>query len=348
MKMRLFFLVRVSFFLSLLYGGLVSASAEQFADVVQKDSDILGQKLEQKKSDDALDGKVVEKGVEKNSALVLPQPPPPPIFKDIPVPQYKGPLANASAQTALELLLPLMIAQDVGNMVRLMKGVSASQARDIVVKVLAQKDSVLTADDKVRLIIGIVATYYATDKSSQQLLFDLILRYALVPSNPLAFIAVRYKYSQAIKPLLSWAEAVVTLKNKKAPEWLKDDAFKSIQTAVLSNDFKSFSALLKNGIVVTPEQAGQLFLDAAGVKNARVDFIVPLVRLKANLNSIDTQLDYYTPLMKATSVGNLAFVKALFKAGAKINKIDDPALQVAIKKKQLAIEVFLREQGAQE
>ncbi|MDZ4124525.1 MAG: hypothetical protein U1E02_10165, partial [Hydrogenophaga sp.] len=54
MKISLFFLVHVSFFLGVLYGVPIVASAEQLTDVVQNEGDVLVRQPETKKNDDAV------------------------------------------------------------------------------------------------------------------------------------------------------------------------------------------------------------------------------------------------------------------------------------------------------
>ncbi len=328
------------------------ASADTLVAAEQKSADAPGEPVE--KSASAIQSVLPhaespsEKISEKKTFDDLPKLPPMPVFKTVVIPPYRGPLANVTPERALEFLLPLMIAQDVDNMVKLMKGVSAPQARAILTLLFAQKDSNLTVDDKARLLVGLVSTYYATDELAQYSLFDLLLRYSMVPTKPLAFIAACSSYAQAIPAILSWAQDRIK-KDKKVPTWLKESGFKALQEAVMNNDFKSFSTLLNKGVYSTPVQAGQLLADAAGVKKERTDFVAPLVRLKADLNYKGRG---YTPLMRATAAGNLAFVKALVQAGADINFFADTAigtaLQIAIEKKQLAIEEFLRRHGAQE
>lgn len=347
MKRRSLFCMCLGFFVGLGYTG-AQASADTLVAAEQKSADASGAPV--KTSDGAIEPALSSavSPSEKKVSDDMPKLPPMPVFKTVVIPPYKGPLANVTPERAVEFLLPLMIAQDVDNMVKLMKGVSAPQARAILTLLFAKEDSNLTVDDKSRLLVGLVSTYYATDELAQRSLFDLLLRYALVPNKPLAFIAARASYVQAIPAVLSWAENR-TKKDKKAPAWLKESGFKALQAAVMSNDFKSFSTVLNKGVYITPVQAGQLLFEAAGVKKERIDFVAPLVRLKADLNYVGRG---HTPLMKATAAGNLAFVKALVQAGADINFFVDTALgtalQIAIEQKQLAIEEFLRRHGAQE
>jgi hypothetical protein len=285
----------------------------------------------------------------------LPQLPPPPTLKTVIVPPYRGPLAGSSEKEIVEYLMPLIRFHDIDNMISLLKGVQADTKLAVVTTIVQRKDFPLKPEEKAQFIIGVVGTHFVArnNEPMQQKLFNLL---ATIPSlhGKIPFSLIATRYPAAAEPLVAWAESYVK-KNKKAAAWLGEMDFKLAQAVVAQNDPQKLKALLAHLSLKDesttkdkwPTKATRLLVQAAGIEHANPAFISILLKKGADLNA---GFGGYTPLMKATAMGNRAFVRALIKAGANLNVVLDPAigtaLQLAIEKKQIAIEEDLRAHGA--
>lgn len=274
------------------------------------------------------------------------KPPPPPTFKKIPIPPYKSPLADVSSEQAFNALAPFFAIGDIDNSIKLMKDLSSKQVAAIIREVIKRK--VVSRDNLLRLLFGVLVAYFKTDASAQERLLDLIIHHEdLQKGPPLLFVAAQHGHAKIAPGIIVWGQRYQKRTKKQAPSIVKNLTYNALKHAILNNDVKSMNALLASGVLITPKQASQLLWHVAITKDANPGFVRLLKYKKADL---EYAKNGHTLLMKAVVADNLPLVKALVKSGAKVDamiKLDvGTALQLSIENERIAIEEYLREQGA--
>jgi len=259
-----------------------------------------------------------------------------------------------STQDGLDLLGPFIIAVNIKDIITLLKRFPQETSFNIAKRIIEEKQSSLKSSDKQELIFGL-AQALSQKQDTQYKFLDLLLE--LVESNKLPVLlihAVKKGYDNLISDLITWAKS----KEDTIPN-LQDIAKKALFMAIDLQETKALEALEKSGISIDEQTATDLIWYAVS-QNKNPTPIPFLIKLGAAYNKCK---EGNTLLTKATAQNNLPMVKAIITGLQKkgipqkdietfINRFADPAigspLQIALEKKYVDIELYLRQQGGLE
>lgn len=246
---------------------------------------------------------------------------------------------SLSLQDVQLVVAPLLQAGNVSKVVEFLSSVPEPLLLEFLNQELARTASPLNAQDKVNLILGMADSYHAHNKDVDKI-FDLLSTYKLIDAVPILFVAIKNGYLGIGQPLLAWS-------SKKAGEHATASIF--LNAAKQAVDLEDLDALKKL-------DALQAFTHALATKivwrvidqQKNPELITYLKSKGAKLNAVRQKK--YTPLIKATMLGNIDLVRALIQAGVDVNLIPDvavgSALQIAKENKAHEIIMALRDAGA--
>lgn len=264
------------------------------------------------------------------------------------IPPYVNPVVDAPNEQVKNALLPLLDSESVEKAAALLKDIPETRAREIVDAVFSDEAFKISQLNK-RLFVAAVAAHYKDIPEKQAAFFEILLQHPdLYQGEPFITTLLDNDYEMAvpwvIRTLAQWEKE----KKIALPEGLKTLVMRTYSWIIEKNDTHAVNHLLQSKISLDAPVASELLWRAAAVPKADAGFVQLLVDKGADLAYVK---DGYTALMKAVAQNNLPFVKALVEHGAKIDAMIDPAigtaLQIAVEKGFVAIELYLRSKGAQ-
>jgi len=264
------------------------------------------------------------------------------------IPPYVNPVIDASNEQVKSALLPLLDSESVEKAAELLKDVSEFRAREIIDEVFSDEAFKISELNR-RLFVAAVAAHYKDNPKEQAAFFEILFKYPdLYQGEPFISTLLSNDYEMAVP----WVISALTLweKEKKValPEAVSSIIKRTYSSIVDKNDSHSVQRLLKSAIPLDASVASELLWRAAALPQAHVDFVALFFEKGADLSFAN---EGYTPLMKAVENNNIPFVKALVERKAPIDTILNPAigtaLQIAIEKGFVPLEIYLRSQGAQ-
>jgi len=259
-----------------------------------------------------------------------------------------------SIDEGIELIHPFIISVSIEKIVDLMKQFPYDTSYKITKHIIEDKQSTLNQRDKQQLILGMAQAFPDKLKLKEKFL-NLLLTLDEISKGPILLInAVNDGHRTLVPALIAWAKD-----NQKAHPELKDLATKSLYLAIDNNNVDTLKKLQESGIAIDPKQASDLLWYVVE-NNKSADFIPFLVSQGSDLS---ISKEGHTLVTKAAKNNNLAIIKALISAletkgtskqkiADYLNRFVDPmvgsAIQIAIQKDYTKLELYLRQQGAQE
>jgi len=259
-----------------------------------------------------------------------------------------------SIDEGIELIHPFIISVSIEKIVDLMKQFPYDTSYKITKHIIEDKQSTLNQRDKQQLILGMAQAFPDKLKLKEKFL-NLLLTLDEISKGPILLInAVNDGHRTLVPALIAWAKD-----NQKAHPELKDLATKSLYLAIDNNNVDTLKKLQESGIAIDPKQASDLLWYVVE-NNKSADFIPFLVSQGSDLS---ISKEGHTLVTKAAKSNNLAIIKALVSAletkgtskqkiADYLNRFVDPmvgsAIQIAIQKDYTKLELYLRQQGAQE
>jgi len=261
---------------------------------------------------------------------------------------FVNPVIDAPIQQVKRALLPLLDSESVEKAAELLKGVPQAQARSIVEAVLSDQVFKISPLNR-RLFVAAVAEQYKDNPKEQASFFEILLKYPdLYQGEPFITTLLNNDYERAVPWVIRTLSVWEKEKKIALPEGLSSLVMRSYSWIVDKNDVHAVSHLVQSSIPLDAVMASELLWRAAAVPNSCVNFVKLFADKGADLSYAK---DGYTPLMKAVANNNLPFVKALVERGAPVDSLIDPtigtALQIAVEKGFVAIELYLRSKSAQ-
>ncbi|TET06702.1 ankyrin repeat domain-containing protein [Candidatus Dependentiae bacterium] len=259
-----------------------------------------------------------------------------------------------SIDEGIELIHPFIISVSIEKIVDLMKQFPYDTSYKITKHIIEDKQSTLNQRDKQQLILGMAQAFPDKLKLKEKFL-NLLLTLDEISKGPILLInAVNDGHRTLVPALIAWAKD-----NQKAHPELKDLATKSLYLAIDNNNVDTLKKLQESGIAIDPKQTSDLLWYVVE-NNKSADFIPFLVSQGSDLS---ISKEGHTLVTKAAKSNNLAIIKALVSAletkgtskqkiADYLNRFVDPmvgsAIQIAIQKDYTKLELYLRQQGAQE
>ena len=257
-------------------------------------------------------------------------------------------LDSMNAQDAFDYLVPLLIAGTINGAAGMLKQFAPEVRDTVVTSVLDEENTHLKAQDKITFLIAAVQ-HYTEDQDIQYALLDSIAQHKEhLPYQYTLQSATQDAYVSTIEPLLQWiAQRRTGKKYKRFAKKLFDEGLENLIT---HNDVHALDVLLSKKMPLRKQQATAL-LHTVVLKNRDPEFVSLLVqRAGANVNYTDKSK--HTLLMHAVTQNNVPMTHVLLQEGAKPNKLTSPAigtaLQLAIQKRYVEVELLLRRYGARE
>ncbi len=260
-------------------------------------------------------------------------------------------ITTLSLDEAYDYLHSLVQSRNIRLLGQVIGQFSASAAKNLAEKILNDQSIPLTQEEKIRLLFA-TTLQMQKKKGAQYLIFDLLLTHKeLQQVHPALLVAADSAYTKAIPPFIKW------IKNRLGNKaYQNDHAYlnamvnRALSQAVYTNDVNALDVMLSKTVRIKPQKASQLLWRAVceNKDTAFVPFLVRRAEADVNFSGDNKQ----TLLIKAVRNNNVDMVRALLEEGAKVNMILDPevgsALQIAIGKKLVSIELRLRYHGALE
>lgn len=259
-----------------------------------------------------------------------------------------------SIEEGIELIHPFIISVSIEKIVALMQQFPYDTSYKITKDIVEDKQSILNQQDKQQLILG-MAQAFSDKPTLKEKFFNLLLTLDDVSKGPILIInAVKDGHGALVPALIAWAKD-----NQKAHPELKNLVTKSLHLAIDYNNVDTLKKLQESGITINQKQASELLWYVVE-NNKSADFIPFLVTQGSDLS---ISKESHTLVTKAAEHNNLAIIKALVSAletketskqkiADYLNRFVDPmvgsAIQIAIQKNYTELELYLREQGAQE
>lgn len=263
------------------------------------------------------------------------------------VPLHENPVVDAPIDQVKSALLPLLDSESVEKAAALLKGASEIRAREIVDAIFSDEKFQISPLNR-RLFVAAVATNYKDNPKDQAAFFEVLLKYPdLYKGEPYMYTLIVNDYEIAVPWVLNAFALWEKEKKFTLPEELVDLVLRAYTWIVERNDTRAVAYLLKGLIPLDPTIATKLLWQAASLPKQGVGFVSLLADKGADLLYAK---DNHTALMKAVANNNLPFVQALVpimvKQGVPVDVAINPevgtALQIAIEKGFVAIELYLR------
>jgi|GEM_PF-2760010 len=253
----------------------------------------------------------------------------------------KDPLLAVHSNDVMGIISPFLIAHDMEKTSAVIaRFLSLPKQKDLVERLIKNRNNDLTVADKVRLIV-LMALKQSTSADRAEF-FGLFNKHAfLFRESPIVYLAAEQEYTmQAVPFLLEWLNLRPGAQ-RKAAIW-------ALRAAIMRNNPTMMQRLLDLGVVLTTDQATDLLWYTI-LQKGKPDFVSMLKKAGADMTSVRNGRTF---LIAATEQNQLPLVQVLLQNGALVNEIKDPAvgsaLQIAVRKKFADIELLLRDNGARE
>lgn len=260
----------------------------------------------------------------------------------------KTPALNSlGTQDAFDYLTPLFVSSNVHGAARMIPQFNPELRTAIVQLVLNESNKTLNNVEKLEFLLAVVV-HYDGNKKAQTALFELLaLNKATLPHDQTLALATKDMYNSVLEPLLVWIEQNKKGKHKTFSYNLIKDGLSHISA---TNNVHALDILLSKKIPLTKKRATSL-LHTVVTTNRNAEFIPLLVqKAQANVHYIDNTK--HTLLMHAVLNNNTTMVHTLLQENVNANKLTNPAigtaLQLALGKRYVEIELLLRKYGAKE
>jgi len=230
----------------------------------------------------------------------------------------------------------------------IIKFLKAECPKDKIVEIVKKivKETELSRDNKLNIIFS-MAEHFKDDKNIKDKLFNVIIEDDIlaIQEPPVLVVAVQTKHEALIPDLLDFGKR--NIEKVKANQMDK----KALHYAAKNDIPEYLEGLHRNIEKIPADMASKLLLEL--VKANKPGNSIPfLVKIGANINYYDDK-NNLTILMHAIKNKNLDLVKTICEAGADVEKPSkDKAigypLQLAREVSDLAIEMYLQDQGARD
>jgi hypothetical protein len=253
-----------------------------------------------------------------------------------------------TAEEGISHLYPLIISRGVTKIIEFFKQVAPGDAVSLIEAIVDDKNSPLVPHDNLQIIFS-VARHYEKHRKIQAKLFNLIIAYEDAQSKKIPLLALVVKTGNAsiIPAILVWQKK--NKKKKDLPLYVQNIAVKGLMYSTRHDDVAALKTYEQNGIKISSKKSSQLLSELIRA-NGTISTLPFFLAHGADVDYVDKQK--YTPLIRATYNNNLVQIRALVDAGAAVNKLTDlaigTALQIALEKTYVEIELFLRSKGAKE
>ncbi len=258
-----------------------------------------------------------------------------------------GSLETLSIEDFIDSIKMLLQAGTIDAVSKPISDLPSEKRKHVVETIIDPQSNVLiNLDRKVALLVA-VAAQSKDDISVAYELFDRLLVY----QNQLPYqvaLSVIAQFPEGIEIFNTWV-----IKQKENPEsvpFINSLVEKGLKYIVQEGNIEALKTVLAQTSLIDRIHANQLLLYLVDNKY-EPGFIAPLVvNGYADINVTDAQK--FTPLMHAVLDHNMSMTKTLLEHGADPNYLSDPAigtaLQLALEKRFVDIELLLRGHGARE
>lgn len=253
------------------------------------------------------------------------------------------PIESLNAEDALDYVMPLLISGHIKGAAELLTHSNPAIRNQLLSLIIEQHKASLSSYHKLQLLIAAAHTY-GLDLATQHSIFNIIERYKNVLPYPYTLLyATEHDYQNILDSLISWIK-------QKGPGSFASLLFdEGLKTIINENSVHALDTLLHHHVSLTPKKANELLYDVI-LKQKSPQFIPLLVKSGADIHAADSAS--YTLLMHAVALNNLPLTKELLEEGANPNLIISPevgsALQLAIEKHFVNVELLLRQYGGRE
>ena len=243
-------------------------------------------------------------------------------------------LSTAQLYEHLQSIIP---SHDIDLIAKVIAQLAPSNAQKIIKK-LIEETTILSAEEKIKIIFGCIALYTGKQNTQNDLLHLLCAYPLLQETNSLLVVLIKNKYNDILSIFSQWA--------KECNLWQSfvDHAF---DIAITNNDYTTIETLLSKKIRVTEKKASQLLFSV--IEHDKDSAFVPLLVKHAHAD-VNFTIQGKTLLITAVEHNNIKMLHELLEAGAVVDRIADntteTALQIAMSRNYTFAEQLLREYGA--
>ena len=253
------------------------------------------------------------------------------------------PLESLNAQDALDYVMPLIISGNINGAASLLVQNDPIVRNNILNLLLEQEKSSLNSYNKLLFLVAL-AHAYAFDKKIQYEIFDTIEEHReQLPYTYTLLYATQNPYQDVIDAILSWID------QKKDGSFVQTFLFEGIKVIINANKPESLDVLLSKKAPLSAQQATEL-LRLVITQQRNAQFVPLLVNAGADVNGLYDATKTF--LIQAVEFNNVELVHALLQEGANPNLIISPsegsAVQLAVEKRYVKIELLLRQYGGRE
>lgn len=252
---------------------------------------------------------------------------------------------HADAKVSLQQLEPLMEARSVEKIAKSLSIMPKKQIETIVRKILSDKNTILSRNDKIALISAL-STEFQRHSHYADSFFELLAQYPdlITKGDPILYVMARLYYDPIIPRFINWLSQHKPQGIPPVSQLLDQAA----QFAIGRQSSGGGKRLFTRGLAFTKEQLNH-YLWQLVHDNGNPKLIEPLVKAGADIN---THFFGTTPLFNAVKNNNSKMVIALINAGADVNYVADKSygspIQEAIGQNLTSLELLLRRAGARE
>lgn len=239
----------------------------------------------------------------------------------------------------------LFLNQDTDLIVKALCQFKYNFARDLVEKMIQDESIGLSADEKVKIIYGMIG-HSCCKKNVQYEWLDLLLNYpSLNTQTPVLLSLARSRYADTIGLFIAWGkDRQKTLKKMGILAGYAEQAFKR---AIEENDFAAMETLFSKKVRIAQNEASALLWRI--IETNKDSRLISLLIHHAQAN-VNYTKNGKTLLIAAVEKNNVDSVRILLDEGAIVDRIIDneknTALTIAMRNKYRVVEQLLREYGA--
>ena len=253
------------------------------------------------------------------------------------------PMETLSIDQAYQAMNSLFSAHDTDLIVKVLSQFKYRFAYDLIHKIIIDKTVCLSAEEKVKIIYGMVA-HCSTKKNVQYELLDFIIKYPeLHAHSPALLMLIKSKHIDLIPLFIAWGKD--RHKNHGCANLLTSYVEHAFTVAISQNDYQAVETLLSKKVRISQAKASSLlwFIIEHDKNSALISLLVRHAQANVNYAMNGKNL-----LINAVEKNNIEITKALLDAGAVVDRpsIIGTALHVAIQQKNYKLEQLLREYGA--
>ncbi len=260
-------------------------------------------------------------------------------------------VATLSLDEAYDYLHSLIQSRNISSLANVIAQFRPQAAKDLVERIMLDKAVPLTDEEKLSLLFAVTLEYQGK-KRAQYSLFDLLFMHQDIQKNlsPL-LVAARSLYAEVIPTSIS---SIKERRKNRAYQayknFLGNQINQALTRAVTDNDVKALDVMMSKKVRIAQKKASNLlWLAVSGKKDtAFVPFLIR--RAHADVNFVGD--GKRTLLIKGAENNHPQMVRALLEEDAKVDLVIDPAvgsaLQIAIARKYVEVELLLRKDGGRE